>query len=91
MTGEADQPQPGLFGDADLPKVETVQVVQSIYVHFERPEDIVAFSALVGFPVTQKTRALRYPFDDMFPDLAPSALAAMKPEEPREGEEEIEP
>lgn len=69
----------GLFGDLPVPEVETPY--QSIYVHFERPADVEALGKLLGFPLTMKTRALRWPPDDLFPDRSPSALAAVEPEE----------
>ena len=38
-----EEEQPSLFGDAELPVPESREPVQSIYVHFERLEDIEAF------------------------------------------------
>ncbi len=75
-----DDAQPALF--ADLPPVEAPPPpFQSIYVHFERIEDIEAFAKLIGFPVSSKTRVLSWPPDELFPDRALSTFTAMKPEE----------
>lgn len=73
--------QDGLFGAADAPPpaVAAAGPFQSIYVHFERVEDVAAFAQLVRQPITTQTRWMAFPQDER---LGPSAaLAAMKPED----------
>ena len=80
--GAAPTDQDSLFGAGELQAVEAPEEpVQSIYVHFERAEDLEAFGKLIRFPVSVKTRVLTWPLDELFPERSLSALKAMKPED----------
>jgi hypothetical protein len=56
-------PQFSLFGEEELPTAPSGEPYQSIYVHFERLEDIAEFGRLIGLPISTRTRWLRYPFE----------------------------
>jgi hypothetical protein len=67
-----EEEQPSLFGDAELPVPESREPVQSIYVHFERLEDIEAFGNAIGVHLGVNTRAITFPPDDMFRKTIPA-------------------
>lgn len=77
----ADPENLGLFGEADLQKVEAAPPpALTIYVHFECAEDVVALGRLIRFPLTPKTRQLSFPPSELFPEIALGALTALRPE-----------
>jgi len=69
-----EEDQPSLFGDAELPVPESRDPVQSIYVHFERLEDIEAFGNAIGVHLGVNTRAITFPPDDMFRKTIPAPV-----------------
>ena len=69
-----EEEQPSLFGADELPVPESEEPVQSIYVHFERLEDIEAFGNAIGVHVGISTRQITFPPDDMFRKTIPAPV-----------------
>lgn len=77
---EVADEQPSLFGDAELPVPESREPVQSIYVHFERLEDIEAFGDAIGVHLGVNTRQITFPPDDMFRKTIPAPALEVEAE-----------
>jgi hypothetical protein len=61
-----DSDQHGLFAEFEddgtaFASVTRGDPIQSILVHFESREDVLAFAALVGQPVSTETKRLHFP------------------------------
>lgn len=74
-----DPNQAALFGDAPVEPVSSRKPFQSIYVHFESPEDLEVFGLLVEQPISMGTSAIFFPAGDLktrLSDLLPEPAAS---------------